>query len=265
MDRAEPPRPVPSRSAPTGGPTFADEVAFLRDCAFPGEEVEVVETHLSWVVLTADRAHKLKRPVVQPYLDHRRLSARLADCRAEVALNQALAPGVYLGLESLRVDAAGELHLGGDGTVVDWLVVMRRLDREQLLDRRIAAGTATTAELDPVVELLADFYRSQVPQAHTPATPSAGGDGGAASAGGNCDMPGDNESFEQFQARCAEQPAQPEASCDLPGDNETFEQFQARCNAEPAPEATQDAAAQGDASEQGAAAQGDASAETASD
>ncbi|MEA5558042.1 hypothetical protein [Nodularia spumigena] len=168
MDRAEPPRPVPSRSAPTGGPTFADEVAFLRDCAFPGEEVEVVETHLSWVVLTADRAHKLKRPVVQPYLDHRRLSARLADCRAEVALNQALAPGVYLGLESLRVDAAGELHLGGDGTVVDWLVVMRRLDREQLLDRRITAGTATTAELDPVVELLADFYRSQRPQACTP-------------------------------------------------------------------------------------------------
>lgn len=168
MDVSESSSPAPSHHAPPDGPTFADEVAFLRDEAWPGEDVEVVETHLSCVFLAADRAHKLKRPVVQPYLDHRRLSARLADCRAEVALNQALAPGVYLGLESLTVDDAGQLQLGGDGSVVDWMVVMRRLDRDELLDRRIAAGTATTAELDPVVELLAGFYRSQRPQPSAP-------------------------------------------------------------------------------------------------
>ncbi|MFN3220103.1 MAG: hypothetical protein ACE367_26730 [Acidimicrobiales bacterium] len=168
MAVSEPSRPASSGPAPKDRPTFADEVAFLRDEAWPGEEVEVVETHLSCVFLTADRAHKLKRPVVQPYLDHRRLSARLADCRNEVSLNQALAPGVYLGLESLTVDDAGRLHVGGDGTVVDWMVVMRRLDRDELLDRRIVTGTATAAEIDPVVEMLAGFYKAQRPQPTTP-------------------------------------------------------------------------------------------------
>lgn len=158
----------PSGPAAARRPSFADEVAFLRDEAWPCEEVEVVETHLSCLFLTADRAHKLKKPVVQPYLDHRALSARLADCRAEVALNQALAPGVYLGLEALTVDDAGRLHVGGDGAVVDWMVVMRRLDRDELLDRRIAAATATAAELDPVVELLVGFYRDAPPHPSTP-------------------------------------------------------------------------------------------------
>lgn len=163
---AEPPSPsTPSPSTPVSPPTppppsLADEVRHLRDEAWPDEDVEVVETHLSVVFLTSERAYKLKKPVVQPYLDHRTLSARLADCRAEVTLNQVLAPGVYLGIESLTVDDAGALHVGTGGTVVDWLVVMRRLDRDELLDRRIAAGEATPADLDPVIELLADFYRS---------------------------------------------------------------------------------------------------------
>ena len=44
----------------------------MRSTAFYGhhpEEVEVVETHISWVFLAGDRAFKLRKPVVFPFLD----------------------------------------------------------------------------------------------------------------------------------------------------------------------------------------------------
>lgn len=53
----------------------------------------------------------------------------------------------------------------------------------------------------------------------------------------SCDVPGDNESFEAFQARCSsdsgasgESPEAPAADCDLPRHDESFEAFQARCH-----------------------------------
>lgn len=150
------------------GPSLADKVAYLSSDAWPDRRVEVIETHMSYVFLIGDRAYKLKKPVVQPYLDYRSPEARRVDCLAEVALNQALAPGVYLGVEELTADAGGRLGLGGGGTAIDWLVVMRRLHRADLLDRRIANGVASAAELDPVVEVLVAFYRSAPPWPTTP-------------------------------------------------------------------------------------------------
>ena len=58
--------------APAALPSLAAKVEFLsRHCAYPRYEGEVTrrETHMSWVFLTADRAHKLKKPVRFPYLD----------------------------------------------------------------------------------------------------------------------------------------------------------------------------------------------------
>ena len=112
---------------------------------------------------------------------------------------------------------------------------------------------------------------TNTPDTHGPATPTPGAsDGGAPAAGANCDIPGDDETFEQFQARCSgaagggggetatptPTPA-PQADCDIPRDDENFEQFQARCAAQngtatdagaPTPEATDASAAPADAS-----------------
>lgn len=152
----------------TDAPSPTDRVEFLRERAWPDEPVEVIETHMSWVFLAGERAYKLKKAVHQPYLDLRDVAARHADCEAEFALNQTLAPGVYLGVEPLCADESGALRIGGGGRPVDWLVVMRRLDRTTLLDRRILDGTATVGELDPVLDSLVRFYRTAAP---LPATP----------------------------------------------------------------------------------------------
>src|SRR5512140_1441390 len=70
--------------------------------ASPGFAAEAIETHMSWVVLGADRVLKLKKPVRQPFLDFTTLAAREANCREEVRLSARLAPGVYLGVLALQ-------------------------------------------------------------------------------------------------------------------------------------------------------------------
>jgi aminoglycoside phosphotransferase family enzyme len=69
------------------------DLRFADGCA-----EDVRETHISWVFLTAERAYKVKKPVVLPFLDYGTAARRRIMCRAEVALNRRLAPDVYVGV-----------------------------------------------------------------------------------------------------------------------------------------------------------------------
>lgn len=142
-------------------PTLADKVAVLRQPAAypPGVgAVTARETHMSWVFLAGDRVYKLKKPVRFFYLDFSTLARREAMCRAELRLNRRLAPDVYLAVEPLTASAAG-LAIAGDGRVVDWLVVMRRLPEGRTLEDAILAGGVAPADADRVADTLAGFYR----------------------------------------------------------------------------------------------------------
>ena len=134
---------------------LADKVAFLGAAeSHAGERpgsVEAIETHMSWVFLTDRFAYKLKKPVRHPLIDLRSLEARRRNCLVEVRLNRRLAPDVYLGTLPLTFAPHGDgLRLGGDGRVVDWLVVMRRLPAELMLDRALRSGGPERADLDRV-------------------------------------------------------------------------------------------------------------------
>jgi aminoglycoside phosphotransferase family enzyme len=134
----------------------------------PGADVEAIETHMAWVVLAGDVALKLKKPVRHPFLDFSTTAARERACREELRLNRRLAPGVYLGLDTLRWDGraltlAPESAPVGDARVVDWVVRMRRLPRERMLDAMIARGAVGPAEVDAIAGRLAAFYRAASP------------------------------------------------------------------------------------------------------
>jgi aminoglycoside phosphotransferase family enzyme len=135
--------------------------------------VDAIETHMSWVFLVGDQALKLKKPVRSPVLDFSTPTAREAQCREEVRLNSRLAPGVYHGLMALlwhdgRFWLMPEAQLTDRRDVVDWLVWMRRLPAERMLDRAIAAGWVQPTDIDALVAVLAAFYRSATPVAPDP-------------------------------------------------------------------------------------------------
>lgn len=145
------------------------KVAFLRRPeSYPGRpgSVDAVETHMSWVFLAGDRVYKLKKPVRYDFLDFSTVELRRLSCRREVRLNRRLAPDVYLGVVPLTADERGRLELGGDRegrTVVDWLVEMRRLPAESMLDHKIAQHTVSGEDVRRVGLLLARFYRQAPP------------------------------------------------------------------------------------------------------
>ena len=127
--------------------TLESKLAFLRRPASYGgctRRVETIETHMSWVFLTDAHAYKLKKPVHQDLFDFRSLAARRHYCEEELRLNRRLAPDVYLGIAVLSIDRLGRLHLGQHGTVVDWLVRMRRLPIRPLTGPPSGALSAST-------------------------------------------------------------------------------------------------------------------------
>jgi aminoglycoside phosphotransferase family enzyme len=145
-------------------------VAFLgTPAAYPYRplRVDVKETHMSWVFIAGDRVYKLKKPVRYPFLDFRTLAAREANCREEVRLNRRLAPRVYVGVVPLTKEHDGLLALAGRGEVVDWLVEMRRLPEELMLDRVILEHSIERdrgdRRIDAVADLLITFYRACPP------------------------------------------------------------------------------------------------------
>ena len=165
-------------SAVRCGPTFAEKVAFLSEpqayvprqagCKV-GVASAVVrrETHMSWVFLVGDRAYKLKKPVRFPYLDFSTLTHREIACRAELRLNRRLACDVYLDVAPLTWSSDG-LSLAPGGQIVDWLVVMRRLDERTTLEHALLASCVESWQIDRLAAMLVQFYRLATPAPVTP-------------------------------------------------------------------------------------------------
>ena len=167
-------RRQPVARGPALSVSIDEKVRFLRTWEAYGhypQAVDVKETHMSWVFTAGDRVYKLKKPVRYAFLDFRTLAAREINCREEVRLNRRLAPDVYLGVVSLTLEPDGRLAIAGRGEVVDWLVEMRRLPDELMLDQAILKHTIEhdrTGRLDAVVDLLVDFYKACSPAEISP-------------------------------------------------------------------------------------------------
>ena len=154
--------PQPSATAVS----LVETIRFLsRPESYPDgpESVFMLETHFSYVFLTDDQVYKLKKPQRYPFVDLSSLSARRANCHEEVRLNRRLAPGIYLGVATLRRTPDGQLALDEAGETVDYLVHMRRLDDRLNLERQLREGHPRESELDLAAERLVAFYLESAP------------------------------------------------------------------------------------------------------
>jgi aminoglycoside phosphotransferase family enzyme len=159
----------------SGEVALAEKVAFLGAAESHADErpgnVEACETHISWVFLTERFAYKLKKDVRHPLIDLRPLEARHRNCLVETHLNRRLAPDVYLGTLPVTFALHGDgLRIGGEGKVVDWLVVMRRLPEMLMLDRALQSGGPEQGDLDRVALRLARFYQGLAAEPVAPDT-----------------------------------------------------------------------------------------------
>ena len=126
--------------------------------AHPVDQVELVETHISWVLLAGDYAYKFKKPLDLGFLDFRARARRLHYCAEEIRLNGRLAPELYLDVVGARKTPDG-WRIGPLSDDAEPAVRMRRFPTEEQLDRRLHAGRLEAAALEAFALELAAFQR----------------------------------------------------------------------------------------------------------
>lgn len=120
--------------------------------------VDTIETHISRVFLAGDCVLKLKKPVHFEFVDFSSLERRERACREEVRLNRRLAGDVYRAVRAITATADGGYEFDGPGKTVDWVVEMRRLPEDRMLEHQIRCGTLRDEDLDRLGKFLAQFY-----------------------------------------------------------------------------------------------------------
>lgn len=125
--------------------------------AHPVSRFQLLETHISWVILTGDWAYKLKKPVNFGFLDYSTLDRRKQFCLDELRLNRRLAPDIYVEVVALT-EEDGRLRFEGRGDVVEYAVKMREFPQESLYDRQLSQGQLTGAQMDRLGRFVARFH-----------------------------------------------------------------------------------------------------------
>ena len=142
----------------------ADLRDLLQDpAAYPYEpaSIDIVQTHISVVALAPPYVYKVKKPVDLGFLDFTTLERRKHFCEQEVRLNQRLCASIYEGVVPIGRTADGALQIEGDGEPIEYAVKMRKLSDEGHLDWKLQQGKLTPADLDRVIETLAQFYHER--------------------------------------------------------------------------------------------------------
>lgn len=127
--------------------------------SYPVDSVEVIETHISWVLLAGDFAYKIKKPLDLGFLDFSTLDRRRFFCEEEVRLNRPWAPDIYLDVVPITLHE-GQAKFGGEGTAVEYAVRMRRFDPAMCLDVQLAEDRLSIADMQELAEMLAKRHEA---------------------------------------------------------------------------------------------------------
>lgn len=139
--------------------------ALQRAAAFPHPvaKVELLQTHISWVILTGEFAYKIKKPVDLGFVDFSTLQRRHFFCDEELRLNRRLAPDLYLDVLPI-VGPATAPRIAGSGTPIEYCVRMRQFPQECLLSRLVANGRLLPRHIDALARQVWEFH-ARIPRA----------------------------------------------------------------------------------------------------
>jgi hypothetical protein len=131
----------------------------LEPRRYPGEveQVSLVQTHISWVLLAGDFAYKIKKPLRLSFLDFSTLALRQHYCQEELRLNRRFSPDLYLDVVGI-FNTPQDPQWHGSGDPIEYAVRMRRFDENARLDRVCARGELQVWHLSDLAERLTAFH-----------------------------------------------------------------------------------------------------------
>lgn len=125
------------------------------------EPIQLIQTHVSYVLLTGEYAYKVKKSVNFGFLDFSTLEKRQFFCQEELRLNQRGAASLYL--EVLPLTQTGDQYrLGGNGETAEYAVKMRQFPQTALFNELFDRGELTEDLLKRLALELAQFHQRTV-------------------------------------------------------------------------------------------------------
>ncbi|MEX1254479.1 MAG: AAA family ATPase [Dehalococcoidia bacterium] len=133
--------------------------ALLSPDAYPHStgEIELRQTHISYLIFAGDFVYKVKKPLDLGFLDFSTLEKRRHFCEQEVRLNRRLCSSTYLGVVPIAY-VEGELKVDAQGSVAEYAVKMRRLPDEGMMTPLLDRDGVTPDMVSRLARTVADFH-----------------------------------------------------------------------------------------------------------
>ena len=132
------------------------------------EPVHLIQTHISFVLLTGDYTYKIKKPVNFGFLDYSTLTKRQHFCTQELLMNQRTVPEIYL--EVLPIIQTGDsFQLGSNlpainsaEITVEYVLKMREFPQDSLFLSLLERGLLTEQIMADLGREVANFHSTVI-------------------------------------------------------------------------------------------------------
>jgi aminoglycoside phosphotransferase family enzyme len=121
----------------------------------PGQ-IELIQTHISFVFLTRDYVYKVKKAVDLEFLDFTTLEKRRFFCQKELELNRRLCEDMYL--EVVPINRSRIIKMKGEGETIEYAVKMKRIPQEKIMTKLIEEKKVDTKHINRIAKIIAEFH-----------------------------------------------------------------------------------------------------------
>ena len=124
----------------------------------PVDACQLIETHISWVILTGNFVYKIKKPINLGFVDFSTLEKRKFYCEEELRLNRRLAPSIYLDVIPISGSAENPVLMGKE-KAFEYAVKMQQFSQNMQLDHVLDRNELRQDMVDSFADLIAQFHQ----------------------------------------------------------------------------------------------------------
>ena len=141
-------------------PTVQKQVveALMNRDAYDEEagQIELTQTHISFVFLTRNFVYKVKKAVDLGFLDFTTLEKRRFFCERELELNRRLCGDMYL--EVVPINRSNVIKIKGEGETVEYALKMKRMPQERMMSKLLEDGKVDRKLIDRIARVISEFH-----------------------------------------------------------------------------------------------------------
>ena len=121
------------------------------------KNIEIKQTHISYVFLTERFGYKIKKAVNFGFLDFSTLEKRHFFCEEEIKLNKRLCDDMYL--EVVSINKSEDIRISGEGSTIEYAVKMKRIPEEKIMTQLLEKRKIDKKIIDKIAKIIVEFHR----------------------------------------------------------------------------------------------------------